>query len=574
MAGPLSSLLSAFRGKPTSVTVTDNPATQAGHGLKGGNGSSTFTNELAAIAAPYAQAAKGAHMPNVGNPGPKQLANYSLLNMKFSRQFVRTDPAMRSIVNNLGQAVVGTGPTPTTPFLDLLPLWHIASMQFHAGRRIPHGLQVFTAYQEQVVTGNGLAAIIQPDNPRADQLIPMHLKILEAERLPLMTRRTLDGNVVITGIEMDEDEHRLAYWLHPQHPQDVNLDIGGRNEPLRFDAENIQHMFRPARGEAERGEPRAVAAMVWLWAQNGYMSAEIQKKKIISSIPGFLTNEKTGEAFMEGLTKQQVGDRLVSVLDYEYGQLLTMPEGMKINFPSVSDTSGNAAVFTRLQGNLICASMGIPYEVAYGDWNGVSDRTAVFSSTYFETFIATERQNLEYQFLNPTWHRFVDWCVAKGLWTPPPGLPRWRWYEVEWTWPVRSYKHPVQDIAAKLAAMKAGLIDRDTLIKELGYDPNTIDLRQCMAMLRARLYGLEYESHIDEDADPVVGAPGGDIPTLDEDGKPVKAPPTPKAPPPAGKEDTDEVKRLEKIMIMQIDRVIREIEQAEADKGLMNTLRD
>lgn len=45
-----------------------------------------------------------------------------------------------------------------------------------------------------------------------------------------------------------------------------------------------------------------------------------------------------------------------------------------------------------------------------------------------------------------------------------------------------------------MAAMKAGLIDRDSLIEELGYDPEEVNRRQAMSMRRVRAYGLSYES--------------------------------------------------------------------------------
>jgi len=519
-------------------------------------GRSEMATMMAGVAAPYETAASSSRMPLVGNPGPIALSSYHRQNASLARHFFRTDGTLRSAYMQLANAVVGTGPTPNTPFRELLPLWRKFASQVHAGRRIPLGLMIYQNYMGGEITGDALLHLRRPTNPLPDQLIPLHVHPLESERLPYLTTRTSAGNPVITGIEFDEDRHRTAYWLHPVHPNDGGVSFTGSNTPVRFDAADIIHSFRPSREEAERGESRAVAAMVMLWRLHRYFDAEMERKKLVASVPGFLKDKGDEMIDLSAYGGSAEGLRtFIDEIEYAYGSLFHLPSSTDVIFPQVVDSSGNASIFTKLMMLIVCASMGIPYELVSGDWGGVTDRVASIQGGYFKTFVEAERARLNYQTMNPLWHAFVQMCTINKLWEPPEGVAEWRHYEVEWSWPVQSYKHPVQDIQAKLEAMKAGLVDRDTLIRELGYDPETVDIQQCLAMERARILGHHYDSHPVE-----APAPG----VLGPNGMPVASTPT---------EKSEQQERVNEIAAKQIENFLAEMEASEADRGILGNPR-
>lgn len=486
------------------------------------------------VAAPYETAAQQSRLPNVGNPGPISLANFQARNRSLSRHFMRTDSIYRSVHNNLGMAVVGTGPVPTSPYRDLMPLWSVFCRHIDIGRTMPFGLQLLTGYTDSHVAGD-LFGHLHSDTMQPGEIIPLHLDLIESEHLPYLTQSASNGNPVVTGIEF-RNKRREAYWIYPHHPYDVSPVARGSNTPERIPAESVVHLYRPNRPSAVRGEPIGVPSFVNLWRMHGYLDSEMERKRVVSGIAAFLKSVH-GEPVIPGQADEREANVLIDQLKYELGSMWMLPEGVDVTFPTVQDTSGNAMAFNKLMGQLICAPIGVPYELAFGDWSGVSDRTAVFSSTYFQTFIEMERARIEYQVLAKIWERFVRWCEALGLWTPPTDLPEYRWFEVEWTWPVRSYKHPVQDIQAKLLAMKAGLVDRDSLIKELGYDPSSVDLRQAIAQIRARQYGLKYDAHVDL-------AEGDDT----SDATPAE---------------------LERVVADEVARLVEELVDAEADKSVL-----
>jgi lambda family phage portal protein len=525
MAGKISKAVS----RPTSVEVV--PARSKRRTLSAAGGAvSTSRAQMSGVAAPYEQAADNSRLPIAPQMGPVQLGSYQRRNISLTRHFYRTDGTLRSAYNNLAQGVVGTGPVPRTKFRELMALWRVYSRQSDPTGMLPFGLQVHAIYLESELSGDGLVRI-RPRRAEDGLIVPMQLQLLESEFLPFNKTEVLrSGNRVVNGIELDAIDRPTAYWLHRSHPNDTTA--WRTDELARVPASEVLHVARPARLGAYRGESRAVAALVSLWRLHGYVDAEMLRKKLAATLAGFIKDSGDNEPTMPGAASEDV-DSLIDFLHWEYGQLIQLPASTDITFPNVQDTSGNAIAFIRLLGLIISAALGIPYELVFGDWKDTSDRTAVFSSTYFDLFIEGERRRLEHQLCNPVWRRFVDLCVASGLWTPPPGVPQHHWYEVSWSWPVRSYRHPVQDIEAKLKAMQAGLIDRDSLIEELGYDPEEVDLRQCMAMLRARLYRLKYQSHEDS----------GD--------------------------ESEFTKRLSESQVQAIEKIVAEIEGAEADEGAL-----
>lgn len=505
------------------------------------------------VAAPYETAAANARMPAVSNIGPNQIAAYQARNRAIARHFYRTDGLLRGAYNNLAQFVVGTGPVPRTKFRELLPLWQAWASQSDPTRSLPFGLQLHAAYLDSELTGDTLIRL-RPRRESDGLIVPLQLQLLESEHMPVDTKvNNVTKNRIVAGVEIDPIDGPAAYWLHRRHPNDVTLMDSFNNEPVRVPASEVLHLFRPARMGSYRGESRAVAALVSLWRLHGYVDAEMLRKKLVASLSGFLKDMEDQEIVLPGMENAETAaDTMMDVLHWEYGQLIQLPSSTDIKFPNIVDTSGNSASFIRLLGLIISAALGMPYELVFGDLTDVSDRVLEMSNRQFDLFIAAERQRIEHQVCNVVWRRFVDLCVATGLWVPPKGVPQHHWYDVKWTWPVRSYKHPVQDIAAKLEAMKAGLIDRDTLIEELGYDPEEVDLRHAMAMTRAYVYRLRFDSHIEKTPTQ---------PQMGPDGQPI-----------ATDEDDDVGPFHERMVDLWVDRInaiLDEIEGAEADEGVL-----
>ena len=510
-------------------------------GIKGAfeGSNASFGTTLQGIAQPYETAANDIRMPIVGNPGPIALAAYNERNRSLARHLYRTDGLFKSAFDTLANAVVGTGPVPRTKFRELIPLWRRWCKQSDPTGMLPFGLQIHHLYRDSELVADGFARIRQR-RKRDGLVVPMQLQLLEAEYLPYWeTRLAANGNRIICGVEVDDCDRRVGYHMYRAHPNDFNFGTN-LSLPLTFvDAEDILHLATPARMGGLRGEGRGVAGMVMLWMLHSYLGDEAKRKKLVSRLAAFIKDTENRDIALpdEHDDPEAAAETHLQILEWAAGDLIQLPKSTEVQFPNIVDTSGSAGAYLKTMGMFIAAAIGVPYELMSGDWSGVNDRTAVFQSTYFDLFVETERNRIQHQVIDKVWERFVDYMMASGQWEPPEGTPEHELYEVSWSWPARSYRHPVQEIDAKVAAIKAGIVDRWTVMEELGYDPVEVDLRQAQAMLKARLLGLKLTTH-----------------EVDEDGPAV----------------TEATERLTAVELASLEKLIAEIEGAVGDHGILD----
>lgn len=496
---------------------------------------------LAAVAAPYETAAAESMLPQVGNPGPLALARYQRRNVALNRHFYRTDGMYRSAFDASANAVVGTGPTPRTKFRELA---HMAKAWFSETDPtgvFPLGLQISNGFRDSSMVG-GAFGRFRPRYLTDGFIVPLQLQMLECEYLPFeKTEIASNGNRIVNGIEIDALGGPAAYHFYRAHPNDLSLDPGLIGQFTRVPASEVVHFTDPSRLGGFRGEGRGTAALLPLWYLHTMVQNKVKQGNLYSKLAAFIKDTEGRQVRLDG-EDEDVDDETgeirarehFKVLQFEAGDLIRLPSSTDVEFPTLPSVAGDLQPMLRLLGLIVSASIGVPYEIVTGDWAGVSDRTAVYSGTYFETFIRKQRMLIEHQVLRPLWRRFVDLCIATGLWTPPKGIPDYRLYEVSWSWPRRSYKHPVQEIQALVQAIQAGLMDRYTAIEELGYDPEEVDLRQATALVRTRLLGLKYTTH-------------------DDTGN-----------------ETDATKRLSELDLEQLEKLLAELEQADTDEGVLD----
>jgi len=504
--------------------------------FEGSNGS--FGTTLQGITQPYETAADGVRMPIVGNPGPIALAGFAERNRALARHLYRTDGLFKHAFDTLANAVVGTGPVPRTKFRELIPLWHRWCKQSDPTGMLPFGLQVHHLYRDSELVGDAFGRIRQR-RKRDGLVVPMQLQLLESEYLPFWeTRLAANGNRIINGIEVDDCDRRVAYHMYRAHPNDFNFGTNLSLPLTVVPAQDILHLATPSRLGGLRGEGRGVAGMVMLWMLHSYLGDEAKRKKLVSRLAAFIKDTEKRDIALPGEEEDPTAaaEQHLQILEWAAGDLIQLPASTDVSFPNVVDTSGSASAYLRTMGMFIAAAIGIPWELMSGDWSNVNDRTAVFQSTYFDLFVETERKRIEHQLTDEVFERFVTYQIATGQWEPPEGTPEHEFLGVHWSWPARSYRHPVQEIEAKVAAIKAGLVDRYTVMEELGYDPTEVDLRQAQAMLKARLLGLKLTTHETDDDGPAV---------------------------------TDATQRLSAVEMESLEKLIAEIEGALGDKGIL-----
>jgi lambda family phage portal protein len=101
------------------------------------------------------------------------------------------------------------------------------------------------------------------------------LQILEADRLDRKLNAELrNGNIIRMGVELNQWERPVAYYLLVQHPGDRYQRVNGQ-EYERIPAEEMIHTLDPMRPHQDRGVPWLHAAMVDLHHVGEYRESEM-----------------------------------------------------------------------------------------------------------------------------------------------------------------------------------------------------------------------------------------------------------------------------------------------------------
>ena len=101
-----------------------------------------------------------------------------------------------------------------------------------------------------------------------------------------------------------------------------------------------------------------------------------------------------------------------------------------------------------------------------------------------------------FQFCRRVWRAWMDRVAMSGVMpiTEAYAADPDPWVRVKWQpqgWP---YLHPVQDVEAQVAAIRAGFTTRSAVVSEQGDDATQIDQEQAEDNTRADGHGHKYDS--------------------------------------------------------------------------------
>jgi lambda family phage portal protein len=172
--------------------------------------------------------------------------------------------------------------------------------------------------------------------------------------------------------------------------------------------------------------------------------------------------------------------------------------GEDVKFSTPPGTSDGYKDFMKQQLLAVSAATGVPYEALTGDMSGVNDRTVRVVFNEFRLRIQMVQHHLiAFQMCRPIWRTWMDAAVLSGA--LPISLADYKanpdaYQAVKWTPPRTPYIHPVQDVEAQQAAIRAGLTSRSAIVSELGEDAEAIDDQQAADNERADEHKLRYDS--------------------------------------------------------------------------------
>lgn len=294
------------------------------------------------------------------------------------------------------------------------------------------------------------------------------VQILEADRLDINLNQLLDnGNRIRMGVERDEWEAPVAYWLLRDHPGDVFV---GRPEDKyqRIPVEQLRHTFDPWRPHQSRGFTWTHASALELHHLGEYRNSEMVAAEQGAKITGVY--EQNAE-FLEPPGDDEADAEIEEVVEAGTNKLL--PYGVTWKAFNNNHPSTNFAPFTKAGLRGIAAGLGPGYNKLAQDLEGVNFSALRSGELDERDFYKDTQQFVISELLDFVGGGWLDMAVLSGrLNLPPSNYERYRkfeWAPRGWDWvdPSKDAKSATESIGNRTKT-------RSEYIRQSGRDPDEV----------------------------------------------------------------------------------------------------
>ncbi|KQO99116.1 portal protein [Methylobacterium sp. Leaf91] len=515
------------RGKATRVSA---PAT-ASVDLSG----AVVGSEVGREAAPYDAAGgfgRRSRAWRVGGYGPNTALAYTLDELRRkSRDQARKNPYARAAIDRLVTNIVGTGIKPqSTAAISTVGMtktqtkaankaseefrqavtrlwWDWTDQADSIGAHDFYGLQAIAV--RGMIEGGESFVRMRPRRISDGLAVPLQLQVLEGDHCDVFKNNP--ANNVRQGIQYNAIGARTGYYLYREHPGDGILGNSSALNQTLVQAADICHLYRAMRPGQDRGEPWLAPALQTLYDLNGYLNAELVRKKNSAMFVGFIKRVADSESPLGADDADASGS---ASLAFEPGTLQVLDDDEDVTFSDPKDVGPNFEAFVRQSLRGIATAAGTLYELLSGDYSQLNDRTLRAALNDFRRAVeGWQHHHVVFQVCRPVWIRWIDLALLSGALVLPAGMRRQDAYAVKWTPQAWPYIHPVQDVESKQMEIRAGFSTRSQKVSEGGYDSEAIDAENAQDNARADALGLTYASDGRQKAGSAgVAASAGDPP--------------------------------------------------------------
>lgn len=301
--------------------------------------------------------------------------------------------------------------------------------------------------------------------------VPFALELIEAEQLvENYSGRSPRGNIVKMGVELDDWQRPVGYWLYPRHPGDLQqTGVPQSNDYIFVPADEIIHIAAFERPSQTRGVPWGHATMTKSRHIGGTEEAEIVRARASAAIMGFV---QTPEADLPTDEDDSGADDVVDgerVWDMSPGTIRELAPGE--TFSGFNPSTPNAALdpFLRYMHRCSAAGWGISYESYTGDYSQTN-----YSSGRLGKMTERDLWRSGQAWIMPLLHQAVyeawlEMAVLSGALnlpgyeSDPEVYQAVRWYPRGWAW-----IDPLKEVMAAKAAVRAGFTTTEDVVADQG----------------------------------------------------------------------------------------------------------
>ncbi len=328
--------------------------------------------------------------------------------------------------------------------------------------------------------------------------IPFALELIEVDQLvDNYSGRSHDGNEIRMGVEVDEWQRPVAYWLYPRHPGDFAFAMTApSNQWQRVPASEVLHIGLFDRPMQTRCVPWLHAALIKLRHMGGYEEAEIVAARASAAIMGFVQSPEvdlpTSPEDPMGSDDVMDGEK---VFDMSPGIIKELAPGETFQGFNPARPNTGMDPFMRYMLRSVAAGTGISYESLSRDYS---------QSNYSSSRLALldDRDNwrvlqawLIRQFHQKVYEAWLEMAVLSNAINLPnyESAPEMyqdvRWMPRGWDW-----VDPAKEVAAAKAAVRCGFMTVADVIAAKGGDIEDVFKQRRRELDLAAEYDLTLET--------------------------------------------------------------------------------
>lgn len=332
----------------------------------------------------------------------------------------------------------------------------------------------FSALERAVIRSvaiNGEVLIRKVKKSFAGSPVPFALEVISPDQLvDQWSGYKPTENEVRMGVEVDEWQRPVAYWLYPRHPGDNQVGVAiPSSQYLRVPADEVIHIAVFEEAYQTRGIPWLHATLVKLRHMGGYEEAEIIAARGSAAIMGFIQTPEMDMPELDADADDVIDNEQV----YDMSPGLIKKLGAGESFTGFNPSRPNAAMdpFMRYMARGVAAGVGMSYESLSGDYS-----QSTYSGNRMSLLPERDNWRVIQGWLIETFHQAVyegwlDQAVMHGaLNLPAYELTPDLYYQVRWQPRGWDWIDPVKEIAAARSAIRAGLATVTSVLASKGED--------------------------------------------------------------------------------------------------------
>jgi lambda family phage portal protein len=304
-----------------------------------------------------------------------------------------------------------------------------------------------------------LQIVAQRNNPYGYALNLVSAEWLDDQHLEIAR----NGNRIIMGVELDDQNRPVAYWLRPP-VSELYPRLRRETEKKRIPAASIIHVWRQLQPDATRGMPWMASGLYFMKMLEGLNDAAVTTARAAACNGGFFSERQPEEDAVGG-AKEDVPESI----EMRPGEFVKLPPGVEFMPFNPNQPTSNHAEFARTITTFIAAGLGIPYSTLSADLSQANYSSMRAGAIDWKRQKGVLQNWMIGAFCDPDVREFLRWQVLLGnISTEERNRIAWHWTPSGFDW-----VDPAKDMQANLVKLSLGMTTMTKLAAEAGGDFET-----------------------------------------------------------------------------------------------------